>query len=291
MPPKSLFHLPAQDDQGTSCTHAYKPADVPLMKRCRRRVRRRKMISSRSNRDSTAVHHWSPQSISYRSLKSFLKQSRGLKAKEFIEILFPILGLHVTSIPFRAQHLILQTLQRHLEHSAFQFVQKWLQPQSLAVGWTWPEALELHKFFKFLARNRSKISSEQHGENITTVQNLRHSIAGIRHAAVHRLAQDRDSLLEKNCAAIEFCLRIDENHSAESLCRLFEFLQKTLPKSSRVQVQPQQAVPSHPRLPELSLRTQLQERSIPTDVIKRLVGGIEQDLISEVMHFLQIEFP
>jgi hypothetical protein len=188
--------------------------------------------------------------------------------------------------------MILQTLQRHLEHSAFQFVQKWLLPQSLAVGWTCPEALELHKFFKFLARNRSKISSEQHGENITTVQNLRHSIAGIRHAAVHRLAQDRDSLLEKNCAAIEFCLRIGENHSAESLCRLFDFLQKILPKSSMVQVQPQQSVPSHPHSPELSLRTRLQERSmIPTDVIKRLVGCIEEDLISEVMYFLQIEFP
>jgi hypothetical protein len=106
------------------------------------------------------------------------------------------------------------------------------------------------------------------------------------------LAQDRDSLLEKSCAAIEFCLCIGDSHSAESLCRLFEFLQKTPPKSSRVQVQPQQAVPSHPRLPKLSLRTRLQERSmIPTDVIKRLVGCIEEDLISEVMHFLQIGFP
>jgi hypothetical protein len=198
----------------------------------------------------------------------------------------------MTPIPFRAQHLTLQTLQRHLEHSAFRFVQKWLQPQSLAVGWTCPEALELHMFFKFLARNRSKISSEQHGENITTVQNLRHSIAGIRHAAVHRLAQDRDSLLEKNCAAIEFCLRVGDNYGAESLCRLFEFLQKILPKSSMVQVQSQQAVSSHPHLPELSLRTRLQERSmIPIDVIKRLIGCIEEDLISEVMHFLQIEFP
>jgi hypothetical protein len=65
----------------------------------------------------------------------------------------------------------------------------------LAVGWTCPEALELHKFFKLLARNRSKISSEKHRENITTVQNLRHSIAGIRHAAVHRMVQDSDSLL------------------------------------------------------------------------------------------------
>ncbi|CAI7617621.1 unnamed protein product [Penicillium pancosmium] len=164
MPLKSFFHLPAQDYQGTSCAQTHKPAEVPSMKRCRRRLRRRNMISSRANRDSAAVQHWSPQSISY--------------------------------------------------------------------------------------RNRSKISSEQHRENITTAQNLRHSIAGIRHAAVHRLAQDRDSLLQKNCTAIEFCLRIGDNYGAETLCRLFEFLQKTLPKSSMAQVQPQQAVPSHPRLPK-----------------------------------------
>ncbi|KAJ5413781.1 hypothetical protein N7509_000408 [Penicillium cosmopolitanum] len=203
-----------------------------------------------------------------------------------------MLGLHMTPIPFRAQHMILQTLQRHLEHSAFQFVQNWLLPQSLAVGWTCAEALELHKFFKFLARNRSKISSEQHSENITTVQNLRHSIARIRHAAVHRLAQDSDSLLEMNCAAIEFCLRIGDDYGADSLCRLLKFLQKTLPKSSMVQMQPQQTVPSHPRLPKSSLRTRLQQRSMtPPDVMTRLIGCIEEDLISEVVHFLRIELP
>jgi hypothetical protein len=71
-----------------------------------------------------------------------------------------MLGLTLMPIRFRAQHIILQTLQHHLEHSAFQFVQKCRLPQSLAVGWTCPEALELHKFFKFLAKNRSKISTE-----------------------------------------------------------------------------------------------------------------------------------
>lgn len=60
--------------------------------------------------------------------------------------------LPVMPIPFRAQYLILQTLQSHLEHSAFQFVQKWLLPQSFAVGWTCPEVLELPKFFKFVAK-------------------------------------------------------------------------------------------------------------------------------------------
>ncbi|KAJ5394718.1 hypothetical protein N7509_006505 [Penicillium cosmopolitanum] len=126
--------------------------------------------------------------------------------------------------------MILQTMQRHLEHSAFQFVQKWLLPQPLAVGWTCPEVLELHKFFKFLAKNRLKISSEKCRANITTVQNLCHSIASIRHAAVHRLTQDRDSLLEMVYAAIEFCLCIGESPDAEGPGHFFRFLQNTLPK-------------------------------------------------------------
>ncbi|KAJ5743388.1 hypothetical protein N7533_010490 [Penicillium manginii] len=128
-----------------------------------------------------------------------------------------MLGLDMMPIPFRVQHMILQTLQRHLEHSAFQFVQNWLLPQSLALGWTCPEALEPNKFFKFLAKYQSKISSEQSCENVSSV---------------HRLPQDKDSLLQMNRAAIEFCLCIGESPGAESLCCLFRFLQKTTPKSS-----------------------------------------------------------
>jgi hypothetical protein len=187
--------------------------------------------------------------------------------------------------------MILQTLQRHLELSAFQFVQKWLLPQSSAVGWTCPEALELHKFFTFLARNRSKISSEQCHENITTVQNLRHSIAGIRHAAVNRLAQDRDILLEMVYSAIEFCLCISKSPGAEKLCGLLRFLQKTLPKPSIKQRQPQQTTPFQTSLPKSPLREPPNHRLITLpDVIGRLVECIEKDLISEVEQFLQIEF-
>ena len=63
----------------------------------------------------------------------------------------------MTNIPFRAQNLILQAIQRHLESDAFQFVQKWLLEESLMVGWTCPEELELHRLFKFLVEHRDKI--------------------------------------------------------------------------------------------------------------------------------------
>lgn len=57
----------------------------------------------------------------------------------------------MTSIPFRAQNLILQDIQRHLESDAFRFVHKWLLEESLMVGWTCPEELELNRLFRFLA--------------------------------------------------------------------------------------------------------------------------------------------
>lgn len=72
-----------------------------------------------------------------------------------------MLGLDMTHITFQAQYLILQTLQRYLEQSAFRLVRKWLLPQFLDVGWTCPEALELHKFFKLVLNigRKSRLSN------------------------------------------------------------------------------------------------------------------------------------
>lgn len=106
---------------------------------------------------------------------------------------------------FRAQYQ-LQTVQCLLESSATQFVQTWIPLHYLVVGSTCPKALELHKFFKFVAKHRHKMSSEQCHENSSSIQNLHYSIASIRHAAIHRLPQDKDHLLQMHYAAIEFVL-------------------------------------------------------------------------------------
>jgi hypothetical protein len=120
---------------------------------------------------------------------------------------------------------------------------------------------------------------------------LRHSIVSIRHTAVHRLTQDRDSLLEMVYAAIEFCLCIGGSPGAEKLCGLLRFLQKTLPKPSIKQMQSQQTTPFQAFLPNLPLRDPPNQRLITLpDVIGRLMEYIEKDLISEVEKVLQIEF-
>ncbi|CAG8927734.1 unnamed protein product, partial [Penicillium nalgiovense] len=84
-------------------------------------------------------------------------RSSWLSQPVILQGLSSLLGVPMTNIPFRAQNLILQAIQRHLESDAFQFVQKWLLEESLMVGWTCPEELELHRLFKFLVEHRDKI--------------------------------------------------------------------------------------------------------------------------------------
>ncbi|KAJ5569074.1 hypothetical protein N7450_011560 [Penicillium hetheringtonii] len=201
-----------------------------------------------------------------------------------------MLGLSKTPIPFRAQNLILQTLQRRLEFCAFRFVHRWLPLQSLAVGWTCPEALELHRVLKFVTKHRSKISCEEVWKNIESLQDLRDSVASIRHAAVHRLPQDRDSLLQMNRAAVKFCLCVDDGPETESLCRLFWFLQKILPKSSvapmPTEQRPSQHIQQVTPAPHKRRNTRPSEYS---DGMARLTGCVEMVFVAEVERFLQTE--
>jgi hypothetical protein len=45
-----------------------------------------------------------------------------------------VIGTPRSEYRLRAQNLILQAIQRHLEFDAFQFVHKWLLEESLMVG-------------------------------------------------------------------------------------------------------------------------------------------------------------
>jgi hypothetical protein len=206
--------------------------------------------------------------ICRRSLKRFLKhcQARNVtgRSKPGVEV-FPLIAfdrIHRNSLSYArtaydANSFLSPifdpnstTLSRTFRLPICRKFQGWHLPQFFAVGWTCPEALELHKFFKFVAKYRSAISSAHCCANFSPIQNLRHSIASIRHAAVHRLAQDRNSLLQMNHAAIELCVCIGESPGAENLCRLFRFLWRTLPKSSMVHMQTPQTPPARASLPE-----------------------------------------
>ncbi|KAJ5481495.1 hypothetical protein N7475_000307 [Penicillium sp. IBT 31633x] len=76
------------------------------------------------------------------------------------------------------------------------------------VGWTCLEELELHKLFNFMVEHRNKIPCSSCRQAAITIQKWQRLVAGIRHAAVHRLSQDRESLLRVTRVAIEFSLCI-----------------------------------------------------------------------------------
>lgn len=59
-------------------------------------------------------------------------------------------------------------------------------------------------------------------------------VSAIRHAAVHRLTQDRESLLQMNRVAIEFVMTTGESSPPAKLCRLLDFMEARLPKSDRL---------------------------------------------------------
>ncbi|KAI2734768.1 hypothetical protein DTO013E5_9423 [Penicillium roqueforti] len=64
-------------------------------------------------------------------------------------------------------------------------------------------------------------------------KNWQRLVSGIRHAAVHRLSQDHESLLRMNRVAIEFFICIGGLSRVDKLRRLLEFLENRLPKSER----------------------------------------------------------
>ncbi|CAG8891676.1 unnamed protein product, partial [Penicillium salamii] len=108
-----------------------------------------------------------------------------------MESIISLPGFSARYFPFCAQHQILQFIQRQPETHAFCFLQCWLPSESLAAGWTCPEALELHKFFRLLEVHQGKVKGECFQLTWSTLTGWRRVISSIRHAAVHRIPHDR----------------------------------------------------------------------------------------------------
>ncbi|OJZ79854.1 hypothetical protein ASPFODRAFT_54407 [Aspergillus luchuensis CBS 106.47] len=111
----------------------------------------------------------------------------------------------LTSLPFPAQHRVLQVLQQRLERSAFESIQKWHPQLGQSNGWDCAEKVELHMAFRALDRKRRTHPTSQ--ASIIPkkgLNRLRADIEGIRHAAVHRQLHDHRRLLHQLRSAREF---------------------------------------------------------------------------------------
>ncbi|KAJ6126317.1 hypothetical protein N7523_001929 [Penicillium sp. IBT 18751x] len=206
------------------------------------------------------------------------------------KLLYSLLGVPGADVPFRAQNLILQAMQRHLEYHAFQFAHKWLRGESVMNGWTCPEELELHTFFKFMLKNQKNLQLSPYCHAGRAVQRWKSSVSNIRHAAVHRLIQDRESLLQMNLAAIEFVMYISGSSSSEKLQRLFDFLETRLPKPDRLRRQRKPEPNSKASLRKTRLEYLKCRFILPPEPVKEVLQWIEKHFTREVERFLKAVF-
>ncbi|CAG8240936.1 unnamed protein product [Penicillium salamii] len=191
---------------------------------------------------------------------------------------------------FRAQHHILQVIQRQLENHAFRFLRQWLLSDSLAAGWTCPEALELHKFFRFLKAHQNKVKDECFQLTLTELTGWHRVLTSIRHAAVHRIPHDRKTLLKMLRGAVQFSKCIAGFKETKSLCRIQEFVKTALSEFDQLTAQLKQKA-----LLKISLcecRPQHLDRRIILlpEAVKRVLQSIEDDFVSKVKQFLRAEF-
>ncbi|CAI7631789.1 unnamed protein product [Penicillium viridicatum] len=180
--------------------------------------------------------------------------------------------------------------QRQLETHAFCFLQRWLPLGSLAAGWTCPEALELHRFFRLLEVHQGKVKDECFQLSWSTLAGWRRVISSFRHAAVHRIPHDRKTFLKMVRAAIKFSKCIAGFKSSKSLCGIQKFVKTSvsefgqltaqLKHNSRLQISLGEAYHDH-----LARRLVL----LP-EAVRRVLQRVEDDFVSKVKQFLHAEF-
>ncbi|CAG8165941.1 unnamed protein product [Penicillium nalgiovense] len=207
-----------------------------------------------------------------------------------MESIISLPGFSARYFPFCAQHQILQFIQRQLETHAFCFLQRWLPSESLAAGWTCPEALELHKFFRLLEVHQGKVKDECFQLTWSTLTGWRRVISSIRHAAVHRIPHDRKTLLKMARVAIKFSKCIAGFKGSKRLCRIqnlvktalseFDQLTAQLKQKARLQISLCEAYPHY-----------LDRRLILlSEAVRRVLQSSEDDFVSKVEQFLRAGF-
>lgn len=156
--------------------------------------------------------------------------------------------LYPLCFPFSAQHKILNTTQRVLEESCFEFAQKWL-PQVLdSRGWDCAAAVELTKWSQILKQYSSKIPSHATspvGE--LTLGQLLAATHRLRHAAVHRLpttARETNKFilsalqLTQSLQDTKRASQFDElHHEAESKIKAMELHKNALEDTLRLELE------------------------------------------------------
>lgn len=121
-------------------------------------------------------------------------------------------------LPYKTQHHILTITQTMLEEACFGFGKKWL-PQVLSnEKWDCPEAVELTKWTKTLAKHRNAIPLSAVNASQGELSNaVLFSTDRLRHAAVHRLPTSAGGIQTMILSAVELATMLNDTVRAAKM--------------------------------------------------------------------------
>ena len=96
-------------------------------------------------------------------------------------------SLYPSYLPYKTQHLILNTAQRILEEGCFEFAEKWLPSVLESRGWDCAEAGELTKWTRTLASRAEGLPPQALKLSGPSLNEVLFATNRLRHSAVHRL--------------------------------------------------------------------------------------------------------
>lgn len=174
-----------------------------------------------------------------------------------------------------------------LEQSGFRFIQRWLPQACRSAEWVCAESMELHRLFPFLNQHKKYVSSKGFHQILAKLHSLRQTVSNIRHAAVHRILQDSESLLEMLQAAVAFASCIDDKECSQRLEFLSSTLNNLLFQMNERLHHLQQRVLVQVRICHSRPAELMQRRALLPEAVRRLTEQIEHMFNSQVQDIVR----
>jgi hypothetical protein len=107
-------------------------------------------------------------------------------------------------MPYKAQHVILNTAQRILEECCYDFVRAWLPAVLTDSGWDCAEAVELTTWTRMLLEHSDSLPPQALAADGANLEDVFYSTNQLRHTAVHRLPTTASGIAKLVQSALTF---------------------------------------------------------------------------------------
>jgi hypothetical protein len=123
-------------------------------------------------------------------------------------------SLYPSYIPYKAQHVILNTAQRILEECCYDFARNWLPEVLTNSGWDCAEAVELTKWTRMLLKHTRTLPPQALATREANLKDAFLSTHQLRHTAVHRLPTTARGIAELVQAALVLAETLQDHRRA-----------------------------------------------------------------------------